>query len=238
MGSLIKIGLAGSYKCDLLLYIACVANATGKKVAIIDATTEKEMEYTTPRCFDNTVVTYNNVDVHLDCNDDDTFKKVNFNQYDIVFIDYGFNVKLAADMSKCDMQILVTNIEKSSIMRLSGFVKALAESISNSSDSVGQVGIKKDMIKIYRDVIDSKITTKYTDSLLNISDKINIAMEYIVYLNEQDYKCRIETEYNDIFKFNKITKAYKNMIIDIIEGSLGLARKEIIKAFKKAERGL
>ena len=55
----------------------------------------------------------------------------------------------------------------------------------------------KDAIKIYRDIVNSKINTDYIDSILDINQKINIVLEYILTLDEIDYKYRLENQYGD-----------------------------------------
>ena len=50
-----RIGFIGSYKCDLILYIAKITSAAGKKVAIVDAAGEPVWEYNVPVYLDNRI---------------------------------------------------------------------------------------------------------------------------------------------------------------------------------------
>ena len=246
MKALVQIGFAGSYKCDLLLYLARTVLAAGKKVAIVDAVADDIWSYSVPVYLDNKIVTYSDVDIYLGCKTAETYKTIEFNKYDVVFVDFGFNKDMSYYMSLCDSIILVTDIERNNILKLREYIKAFTASegfnskyvVNNSSDGGGHKNKSNiDVIKIYRDVVGSKISPRYTDTILDIDEKLNIAMEYIVQFDEINYRCRIESHYNDTFKFNKLTKAYKVMLIDIIESCTELDRKSITKALKKAERG-
>lgn len=246
MKSLIEIGFAGSYKCDLLLYLARIAIAAGKKVAIVDAAQEDTWSYSVPVYLDNKLVTYSEVDVYLERKTPQSFEEIEFNKYDIVFVDFGFNKEMASYMSQCDAVVLISDIEKQNVLRLRGYLKSfethLASGKSNDTsieESTNTVVNKNrmDAIKIYRDVINSKINTKYTDTLLEIGEKLNIVLEYIIGFDEIDYRCRIESQYNDNFKFNKLTKHLKIMLVDILESCTEIDRKSLLNAMKKAERG-
>jgi len=244
--SLVQIGFAGSYKCDLLLYLARIVLAAGKKVAIVDAAEEDLWSYSVPTYLDNKIVTYSDVDIYLGCRNAEVYESIEFNNYDVVFVDFGFNKNMSYYMGLCDKVVLVTNLEKSNVLKLREYIKAFANSeIFNGKLSVNgsangeknESKSKLDAIKIYLDVVRSKINSRYTDTLLDIDEKLNIVMEYIVEFDEINYRCRIESQYNDSFKFNKLTKAYKYMLIDIIENCIDLDRKSIAKALRKAERG-
>ncbi|OPZ87567.1 MAG: hypothetical protein BWY74_03372 [Firmicutes bacterium ADurb.Bin419] len=246
MKALMLIGFAGSYKCDLLLYLARTVLAAGKKVAIVDAVGDDIWSYSVPVYLDNKIVTYSDVDIYLGCNTAEPYENIEFNKYDIVFVDFGFNKDMSKYMNQCESVVMISDIERSNVLKLREYIKAFITSegfcskdaVNNSEDrkehdSKSQV----DIIKIYRDVVGSKINTKYTDTLLDINEKLNVVMEYIVQFDEVNYRCRIESQYNDRFKFDKLTKAYKVMLVDILESCTELDRKSITKALKRAERG-
>lgn len=231
MESTIKIGFAGSYKCDLLLYLARIATAAGKRVAIVDAASEDIWSYSVPVYMDKKLVTYNDTDIYLSCNTKGSLGDVDLGKYDMVFFDFGFNKDMVEYASQCDAGILISDIERNHVLRLREYIKAFTLALESEDKP------KMDVIKIYRDVVDSKINTKYTDTLLDIGDKLNIAMEYIVGFDSVDYRCRIESQYNDNIKFNKITKDLKSMFVDILESCTQIDRKSLLNAMKKAERG-
>jgi hypothetical protein len=244
MKSLVEIGFAGSYKCDLLLYLSKIALAAGKKVAIVDAVEEDIWSYSVPVYLDKKVVTYSDVDIYLNRSDAQAFEEIEFNNYDVVFVDFGFNKNMAGYMRQCDAVVIISDIERNNVLKLREYIKAFVnlleagkttdnEGNANEAEKKSQV----DTIKIYRDVVSSKINTKYTDTLLDINEKLNIVMEYIIQFDEIDYRCRIESQYNDSFRFNKLTKALKVMLVDILESCTEIDRKSLLNALKKAERG-
>ncbi|WP_010250314.1 hypothetical protein [Acetivibrio cellulolyticus] len=246
MKALMQIGFAGSYKCDLLLYLARTVLAAGKKVAIVDAVDDDIWSYSVPVYLDNKIVTYSDVDIYLGCKTAEYYEEIKFNNYDIVFVDFGFNKNMSNYMNQCDSVIMVTDIERSNVLKLREYIKAFIASegfgrkytVNTSEDGKESENKSQvDIIKIYRDVIGSKINTRYTDTLLDINEKLNVLMEYIVQFDEINYRCQIESQYNDRFRFDKLTKAYKVMLLEIIESCTNLDRKSINKAFKKAERG-
>jgi hypothetical protein len=254
MTSLIEIGFAGSYKCDLLLYLARIVMAAGKKVAIVDAVEDDIWSYSVPVYLDKKIVTYSDVDIYLGCKNAQSYENVEFNKYDVVFVDFGFNKDMSYYMSQCDSVVLVSDIDRSNILRLREYIKAFTtcegfgkpsviendeggNEDENGNEKEYKRKSKMDVIKVYRDIVASKINTKYTDNLLDINEKLNVAMEYVIHFDEINYKCRIESQYNDSFRFNKLTKDYKVMLVDIVESCIGLDRKLITKALKKAERG-
>lgn len=244
MKSLIEIGFTGSYKCDLLLYLARIAMAAGKKVAIVDAVEEDIWSYSVPVYLDNKVVTYSDVDIYLGRRTAQSFEEIEFNKYDIVFVDFGFNKDMAGYMGQCDAVVLISDIARNNVLRLREYLKTFitvwesGKVFGNDSNTnEPEKKSKIDVIKVYRDIVNSKINTKYTDTLLDINEKLNIVLEYIIQFDEIDYRCRIESQYNDSFRFSKLTKAFKAMLVDVLESCTEIDRKSLLNALKKAERG-
>lgn len=243
MNSSIKIGFAGSYKCDYLLYFSRIALALGKTVSIVDATGEQFLNYSVPNYLNNTVVSYRGIDVFLGCKGAENYEQLPLDKYDIVFIDYGFNSHLVKYMRDCTAVILCTDFERYNVDRLRDYVKELAAfNKTNSQNKDGDTHQGEDekvyVIKVYRDIVKSKINEKYIDHYLELNTLVEVTLEYIFYFDELDYKSRIDSQYNDFFKFNKLTKSHRTMFVDILRGVLELKDKEVIKALKKAERGL
>lgn len=231
-----KIGFVGTYKCDLILYLAKIVAFAGKKVAIVDACEEDVWKYNVPVYLDSKVITYYDIDIYLDCKTMRDNIKLDLSNYDIVFFDFGFNKDLAQYIKECDALVIVSTMEKHIIMKLRECLKTIRVMNSETEDNDVQ-GKKTDIIKIYRDVVSCKISTKYVDSLLDIDDMVNVVLEYILSFDEIGYKCRIENQYNDFIKFNKLPKTFKTMLIDIIRGCTDLNEKQIKKSLNKAERG-
>lgn len=237
VGLINKIGFVGTYKCDLILYLAKIIAFAGKKVAIVDACEEDVWKYNVPVYLDSKIITYHDIDIYLDCKTSRDNMKLDLSNYDIVFFDYGFNKDLLQYAKECDALIIVSTIEKHIIMKLRECLKAITVT-NGETEGIGIQGKKIDAIKIYRDVVLCKIGPKYVDNLLDIDDRVNIVMEYILGFDEISYKCRIENQYNDYIKFNKLPKTFKAMLADIVKACTDLNDKNIKKALNKAERGI
>lgn len=230
MASLTKIGFAGSYKCDLLLYFARIAGSAGKKVMLVDSTDEQLLPYSVPNTFNDNITTYGNCDIYSGCNNLKIYEQLDFSNYDILFIDYGFNEELAHYMLDCNEIIFVSNLEKYNVLKLRGYIESLTEAVLK--DKKEDINI----IKIYRDIVKSKIDKRYIDSILALNEILDVKGEYLFYFDEVDYKIRIESQYDDNFRFNKLMKEHRVMFSEILGKYLDLKDRKLNKAIRKAGR--
>lgn len=222
VASLTKIGFIGKKIDDIMLYFSRVLVKLDKKVAIVDASFQQNLKYAIPQINENLeVITYRNTDVYVNCYTPEVFAKVDFSKYEFVFINFGLNKYLLNEFFDCHEKFVLTDMENHSIYKLKEF-------LSNFNKQI-------EMIRVYRDVIDCKISKKYLDNLLDVAT-IKYSKEYGLYLSENEMLCRIESQYNDIFKFNKLPKDFKAMIMEVLI-SFGFDKKLVIKALKAAERG-
>lgn len=249
MASLIKVGFAGSYKADILLFMARIFHALGKKVTVVDATDEQYLVYSIPNYLNNKVITYENTDFYLGCNTHENYEKIPFEKYDIAFIDFGFNKSMTKCCKSSDRIILITDLERHNVMRLRDFISDFIkkehshtdanEKQSDSSEIESREILNEScsFTRIYRDIVDSKINVKYLDSLLDVSASINITSQYLIYLDDCDYRIRIESQYDDCFRFHKLSKVYKIMFSELIVEYMDIPRKDADKAIRVAEKG-
>lgn len=249
MGSSIKIGFAGSYKCDLLLYMARVAAAAGKNVMVADATDEQLLNYSMPDGLDDSIINYCRCDILPGCGCSGAYGQLEFDKYDIVLIDYGFNKSLLHQAKNCNVLIVVSDFERYNVLKLRDCFREafgtsqeieIETSQQNQGEEYGQAmnAPKMNVVKIYRDVVNSKINSDYIDHLLDIDDMSNVTGGYLFYLDDTDHRLRLESQYNDNFHFNKLSKEYKLMFSDILQPYLNIDAKELNKVIKKAERGV
>ncbi|MCX7920453.1 MAG: hypothetical protein N3B21_00300 [Clostridia bacterium] len=223
MGSLTKIGFCGTKIDDITSYLSRILNVIGKKLAVIDASEEQFLKFSVPSGDNCTnITTYRGVDIYTDCSFQDNFAKVNLSKYEVVFINFGLNKALLKEFSDCDIHFIVTDMERHNVLRL--------------KDTVSKLDKKLEAIRIYRDVVDSKIDKRYMDSLLE-NVMVNYKAEYFFNLDDSELACRIDSQYNDIFKFNKLPKEFKVMFSEVLTELLGLDKKTVSNAIKKAERG-
>ncbi|WP_156456346.1 hypothetical protein [Abyssisolibacter fermentans] len=217
-----KLGFFGTYKCDIINYLSRILSKLDKKVAVIDASIEQTMRYCIPQTYDGNYVSYRSVDFYINCQAEKSFINVTFDDYDVILIDFGFNKSLLDKLYDCTGIFLISDFQRYNIQRIRAFTNDLKDESS--------------IIRIYRDMVDSKIDSKYIDSYLNI-DNFEVIAKYEFELEPQDYKSNIEFQYNDIFKFKDLSKYYKDMLNDIISEYFQIEKKQILKAAKLAERG-
>lgn len=221
MASFNKIGFAGTKVNDIILYLSRILVNLGRNTALIDASREQFLAYSVPET-DKDVVTYRNVDVFLNCIEPDSIRNIDMKDYDVVMINFGFNDGLIEEFSGCNVLMAVTDLQRHNLLRLKGFLSKTDKNL--------------EIIRIFRDIVDCKIDKRYIDSILE-SFRIKYLEDYELYLEEAELMCRLESQYNDIIRFQKLPKEYKNMLRDITLKYLGIEGKLLAGAFKTAEKG-
>ncbi|NLD46188.1 MAG: hypothetical protein GX660_03175 [Clostridiaceae bacterium] len=222
MASSNKIGFAGTKVNDIALYLSRILVNLGRNTAIIDASKEQLLKYSVPEINKGDIVTYRNVDVFLNCIDTESFSDIDMTAYDVVMINFGMNDGLIEEYSGCNVLMAVTDLQRHNILRLRDFLSKTDKNL--------------EIIRVFRDVVDCKIDKKYIDSILE-SFGIKYLADYELYLEDAELVCRIESQYNDIIKFQKLQKEYKNMLREIVLKYLGIEGKLLTGAFKTAEKG-
>lgn len=219
----IRLGFVGTYKVDLLHYFSRLLIAMNKSVVIIDASEEQYLKSTIPDPINNEI-TYQGVDCKINSNNMEQLIGLDYSQYDIALIDYGLNNKVSNDYINCSIVFVITDFERHHIL-------ALQKLIFSSFDQRIKV------VKIYRDVVQSKITTKYINYLLDLDKNAKVLAEYVFEFKEEDYACKLLCQYNEVFSIKKVTKDYKQMFADIIEEIYHINHREAIRVIKAAEEG-
>ncbi len=222
--SYIKLGFVGSYKGDIFHYFSRILLVLGKKVVVVDASKEQDLQFTLPNCEGSTVVTSLGIDYLLHQDKMELLDQLSYSEYDIALIDYGFNNEVAYDYSSCHILFLVTDFQKHHVMKLKELV---ATSFSQELN----------VVKLYRDVVSSKIRSAYVNRVLGVEDKTKVLAEYIFELNEADYQCKLLSQYEELFRFSKLSKAYKGLFIDILDELFNLKKSQVARAIKRAEGG-
>ncbi len=232
MTDTIKLGFAGSYKCDLILYLSRILHAAGKKVAIVDASDEQLFQYCLPLAFtSDRMVTYRDIDVYYKVKDEDEYRSVVQEQYDVILIDVGFNKGMAKFMLQADYGIFVSDPEIHNVQMMKEFI----DIFSGSKEKDENEGVS--FVRIFRDMCQGKISYKYISSIIDSPASLNYIGEYVFILDEVDRRLRLHCQYDHIIKFKKLSKEYKIMFIDMLETFFGMSKKQINKSIKKAERG-
>lgn len=218
-----RFGFFGTYKCDIINYFSRILNNLDKKVVVVDASIEQTMNYCIPDTYEDDYISYRNVDYYKNCINQDRFSDISYEDYDVILIDFGFNKQLLNELYDCKALFLVCDFQRHNVQNMKDFISSLEGESS--------------IVRIYRDIVDSKINSKYVDSYLDIESCTQIIANYDFELEQCDYKCNLESQYNDIFKFKDLSKEYKDMFYDIISEFFQVEKKQILKAIKLAERG-
>lgn len=234
MTGTIKLGFAGSYKCDLILYFSRILCAAGKKVAIVDASDEQLFKYCLPIVFaSDCMVAYRDIDVYYKIKNEADCRSAINEEYDVLLIDAGFNKGMTEFLRHTDYCIFVTDPEVHNVQIMREFISTFNEP---GKETDGNKTAKP--VRIFRDMCQGKISYKYISSVIDSSAaSMNYIGEYVFVLDEVDRSLRLHCQYDHIFKFKKLSKEYKIMFADMLDTFFGMNKKQIRKSIRKAERG-
>lgn len=217
------IGFAGFCKSDIMLYLSRILYVLGEKIAIIDRSHEQELMFSVPDPIGSeNMVQYRGIDIYLGCQDT-SLNDLPAEDYSVVFMDFGVNQKAYKDIKHLKVLFIVTDCNRHHTIPLSDWLRNLP--LSSRS------------VRILRDIVYGKIRPRYIDSLLQAVQFTQIIAKYEFPFSETEYISRLHTQYDDIFKFTKISSDYKNMLIDCITEIFGKEKKLVVKAYKKASAG-
>ncbi len=230
-----KIGFIGAYdKIDLILYIAKLLRAMGKKIMIIDATILQKAKYIVPVVNPTTsyVTEFEEMDVAVGFKDMDSIKEylgmplhAEF-EYDYILYDIDspsaferFNIM---DANK---KYFVTAFDLYSLKRGLEILAGLRESIQITK------------------VLFSKNATKEEDEYLNylaLGYKISWSEERIYFpFDTNDQSVLMENQRVSKVKLKKLSTQYKESLMYITEDILeGQEVNDLRKVFKQLERGV
>lgn len=229
----IKLGFAGSYKCDLILYLSRILHNAGKKVAIVDASEEQLFRYCVPLKFESdTMVTYREVDVYYKIKNEEDYESALKENYDVLLIDVGFNKNMTGLLRRSDYCIFITDPQIHNIQMMKDYTGIFAAEAKDDDR-----GKETHFVRIFRDMCPGKINYKYLSSIIDSPDSLSYIGEYVFMLDEVDRGLRLYCQYDHIFKFTKLSKEYKIMFADMLETFFNMDKKLIKKSIKKAERG-
>ena len=230
-----KIGLIGAYdKIDLILYIAKLLRAMGKKIMIIDATILQKAKYIVPVVNPTTsyVTEFEEMDVAVGFKDMDSIKEylgmplhAEF-EYDYILYDIDspsaferFNIM---DANK---KYFVTAFDLYSLKRGLEILAGLRESIQITK------------------VLFSKNATKEEDEYLNylaLGYKISWSEERVYFpFDTNDQSVLMENQRVSKVKLKKLSTQYKESLMYITEDILeGQEVNDLRKVFRQLERGV
>ena len=218
-----RLGFIGFCKTDLILYLSRIINLLGEKTAIVDRSVSQELSYSVPvGIYAKDRLDYRGVEVFLSCGETE-LEELKLNDFHSVLVDFGLNVKALDEIKGMNAVFVVSDLQRHHLIPLSNFLSEEKE-IPN-------------VIRVYRDIPSCKITSRYADSILNLDNSANVIAKYELPFNETEYTVRLISQYDDVFKFSRVTPEFSQMLLDCLTELFGTENKAAVKALKKAQRG-
>lgn len=212
MTTISKIGFFGQHTEDIIIYLATLLKRLDKTVSIVDLTEDLRYYFETDG---QDIITMNDIDI--------MFNEKYLEEGDrLILVNFGYDEGFKAELFETDINFIVTDIQKKNIMKLREMLEKQQEI--------------KDYIKVFRDVVDTKMTKEYLDVLMGSS--YNTSEEYIFYLNNNELENKIRLQYYNEVDFKNLPKEFKQMLRDII-GKIEFEEdpKLLARKLKKIERG-
>lgn len=206
-----KIAIWGRDQFDLIIYMARIILNCNKKILLVDWTSNKSLEAAipTPSNLKSGVIDYRGIDFVLKFDDEI------INNYDVVL----YSIDSYKDIvNECDQVILVSDLFDFHI-----------RDFNESKLSVNP-------ILVVRDIINYKIKGEYISNLL--IPRIAAKCVYEIYEDSYDFKLKHDCYYDNVIKFTKLSKGFKEVLMCLVEIILTEQRTVIKSALKKAERGI
>ncbi len=218
-----RLGFAGFCKTDIMLYIARILTCMGESAAIVDQSGGQELRLSVPAgIYSADRLDYRGVDVFLNC-EESNVNELTGKGYSVVLLDYGVNNKAFEMSGEVRTLFIVTDLQRHHAVPLASFLSRLPSSL--------------DSVRIIRDIVPGKIRPRYIDSLLQAAQYTNLLAKYDFPYDETEYGQRLQSQYDDIFRFTKISESFKSMLLEVMTELLGYDKKAAVKAYKKAQHG-
>lgn len=209
------IGFVGVDKYDIIHYLANILTTLNKKVLVVDSSEYGSIKSTIPAIFkeEQDVFSYRKFDVLLNPKG----ANVNFNDYDFVLIDFGFDVKnpILVNMHEVYM---VTDMQMFNVNRLMEL----------------EIGLYQERFLIVRDIVKLKSIDSYIMSEFT-AKSIGPHNTFALRFDETDKVRMLDCMYTDDYKFKDVTSSMQGVLYGILSPYVG--EKEFTKAFKSASKG-
>ena len=230
-----KIGFIGAYdKIDLILYIAKLLRAMGKKIMIIDATILQKAKYIVPVVNPTTsyVTEFEEMDVAVGFKDMDSIKE---------YLGMPLHAEFEYDYILYDIDS-PSAFERFNIMDANKKYFVTAFDLYSSKRGLEILAGLRESIQITK-VLFSKNATKEEDEYLNylaLGYKISWSEERVYFpFDTNDQSVLMENQRVSKVKLKKLSTQYKESLMYITEDILeGQEVNDLRKVFKQLERGV
>lgn len=221
------VAILGYMVEDLVHYWSRIYHLSGMKCCIVDCSREQDFRYTLPE-INLSKYTYREIDIFT-APDNLEIEEMGAD-YDITFYLLGSNQQTTQLFKKAHYRFLCTDTSRAHVLKIKGFIDVMESEMTN------QLEKRLEVIKIYRDLLPTKINAKYIDFLL-ASDKIEYTLYHELTYLEQTAMCHLMNQYNGISKFSKAGGDFKQTLKEVALTVEEIDSKTFKKAFKLAERG-
>ncbi|MCR8642105.1 hypothetical protein NV379_05485 [Paenibacillus sp. N1-5-1-14] len=227
-------------KSDLLLYSSALLAAAGKKVLLIDATTEQKLKYSVPRIDGDGDMTeyegfYVSYGLKTGAEVRTYLEHVRFDGlllaeagFDTILIDTNHREFFEGiSIQDYTERVYVTNYEKSCIHVNEEILQSVLPKQSGYTP----------FIPIIKDTVDCQINTEYFEKMLGHHPIAWSGEFYEIEFDELDYASRIDNQNHNRLRLNRLSKAYQRTLIDVTTEISGMTYAEMKSAFKRIKKG-
>ena len=205
------IGFVGTRASDLIQYTARTLKMAEKRVLVVDNSDTGEIAFSlsidiTEGIGESRGVFYlGNAKITADV----------VEQFDVVLVDFGFHLKNEGILA-CSTLFVITEMYRDCIKRLSRL------QLVEGQERIGMI----------RNVVDCSIDTDRIERGLG---KLGVKEWFSQVWSPEDIECAINSQYNDIYRFNRITGEVKTLVLEIVAACD--IDKKLAKRFLKVAAG-
>jgi hypothetical protein len=221
-------------KSDLLVYIAKVLTAAGKKVLLVDATTEQKYFLSFPVADpEETITEFNGFDVARSCRTfkdlQDMFKDRNeqLDAYDFLLIDSNDPDNVTA-WGEISQHLLVTNFERYTIDQNVELLERYLALRSGNSVLFGLI--------IYP-YVDFELDEDFLKSTLSHLPIAWYEDTFLFPLDEVDYEVRVMNQHENRMRIRRLSRRFRRALTLVCTFLIGEPQSAVRKAIRKAGRG-
>lgn len=228
-----KFCFYGTSCYDLLLYAARVLKQCKMSVLLLDYSKEQSLSYAIPEItgLSSGIRDYRGISFSNDKVTDEQYM-----DYDVVFHYLGMSPRYKVNG---DYYFIITDCELHTVERileLKSDLKSLMPDSDEQTDSNEDFDVfEKNCLNLIILGVDASTRAGYISSRMEFSgNHCNV-----VDMDESNLESRIRCQYDEVFRFNRISDEYKDLVNKLCYTALGsyIDEKNYRKAYQKAERG-
>lgn len=239
-----SIGFVGQMEnSGLVLCVARLINAFGKKVIYIDATNAQRTRYTVPVILSGTkqeqyLVQYDNVEVAVGFNNILELKKYmfskgeDFNDFDYVLISTDREEMCEEyDIKNANNIFFTTTFDKYDLNRGIDLLKFICAT-KRREDTEAKVSVSKVLSYTQIKTADNKYVERLADTVPVEWEGKDIVLSY----DEGDLSAFIQNQYSNKIEFKNLSQQTKDGIVEIACRITGEEKEKMKKAVKNVEK--